>query len=257
MILISTGTREAFAERGFVSSIPNGTLNDSNSRGDGCGHCHVLPGSKSRNAFGSRWSRIGWGPLLASEDSDDDGVSNGWELGDPQGTWARGQSDPGNPALVTSPGQEGSVPPVLSVSPLEVDHTELQGENLSEPFSVENVGSDCFGNPIGACTLEFDASTADAWMSPDPEFAELAPLESQVVDILFDTDGLSGGFNGSVEISALGVWNAPQTVLVTLAVPEPKRASLDATAALLLIAMAVVSRRTARSLGEGIESEHA
>jgi hypothetical protein len=192
VILIMVGAWETSAESRFTNRIPNGNRNASNSRGNGCGHCHVVPSSKSLNAFGSRWKRIGWGPLLASEDSDKDDVTNGWELGDPDGTWQREESDSGNPALVTSPGQAGSVPPVLSLSTLEIDQFESQGENLWQTLTVENVGGDCFGNPIGACTLSLEVSTAEAWMDFDPAWAELAPTEAQEVDILFTTDGLEG-----------------------------------------------------------------
>jgi hypothetical protein len=171
LALVLADGREVSAEEDFTQFIPNGTLNDSNTKGDGCGHCHVLTGGNGRNAFGARWNRIGWGPLLAGEDSDDDGVTNGWELGEPLGTWSNGQPDPGDPALVTSPGQDGSVPPILSVSPLQIDHSVIQGDNLVESFTVENIGGDCFGNPIGACTLSIDVTTAEDWMAFDPATA--------------------------------------------------------------------------------------
>jgi hypothetical protein len=243
LALVLADGHEVSAERNFPRLIPNGTLNDSNSRGDGCGHCHRLPSSSRTNSFGARWSRIGWGPTLAGEDSDSDGVANGWELGDPQGIWESGQSDPGDPALVTSPGQEDSLPPVLSVTPLEIDHSEVQGENLWETFTVENVGGDCFGNPIGACTLGIDVSTSEAWMTFDPEVADLAPLETESVDILFTTDGLLGGLDGTATVTAPGVWNSPQDVSVVLTVPEPEATALSAAALLSLLALTFASRR--------------
>jgi hypothetical protein len=249
LALVLADGHEASAERSFRQFIPNGTLNDSNTRGDGCGHCHRLPGSSSLNVFGSRWKQIGWGSVLAGEDTDGDEVTNGWELGDPQGIWESGTSDPGDPALVTSPGQDGSVPPVLSVTPLEISHSESQGENLWETFTVENVGGDCFGNPIGACTLEIDVSTSEDWMAFDPEVADLAPLETAAVDILFTTDGLLGGLEGAATVTAPGVWNSPQDVSVTLTVPEPEATALSAAALLSLLAMAFVSRRAPGSPG--------
>jgi hypothetical protein len=243
LALVLADGHEVSAESDFRRFIPNGTLNDSNTRGDGCGHCHRLPSSSSLNAFGARWSAVGWGPVLAGEDSDGDDVTNGWDLGDPQGTWESGGSDPGDPGLVTSPGQAESVPPVLSVTPLEVNHSESQGENLWETFTVENVGGDCFGNPVGACTLGVDVSTTDAWMAFDPEVADLAPLEAATVDILFTTDGLLGGLEGTATVTAPGVWNSPQDVSVVLTVPEPETSTLSAAALLLRSAMALVSQR--------------
>jgi hypothetical protein len=160
LLLLMASGHEAAAESSFRSSIPNGTLNDSNSRGHGCGHCHQLPDSKKLNAFGSRWKSIRWGPTLAREDSDGDDVPNGWELGDPDGVWKKGDLAPGSPNFVTSPGQAGSVPPVLSATPLEIDHSELPGENLEQSVTIEKIGGDCFGNPAGACTLSVEASTS-------------------------------------------------------------------------------------------------
>jgi len=141
------------------------------------------------------------------------------------------------------------VPPVLSVSPLEIDHFESQGENSWQTVIVENAGGDCFGNPSGLCTLSFDVSTTEAWMTFDPAFAELAPLETEAVDILFTTDGLLGDFDGIAAISAPGVWNSPQEVLVTMTVPEPGMSSLEVAALLVLSAMAIVSRRSAELRG--------
>ncbi len=52
LALVLVDGHEASAERNYTRFIPNGTLNDSNTRGDGCGHCHRLPGSSSLNVFG-------------------------------------------------------------------------------------------------------------------------------------------------------------------------------------------------------------
>ncbi|MCZ6632141.1 MAG: hypothetical protein O7G87_01955, partial [bacterium] len=85
--------------------LPNGNVNS-------CANCHVNPGGGGRrNAFGqaveSRVSPNGqeafWGPALAALDSDGDGVSNGQELGDPDGD---GTTDPS--IQVTLPGDPTS-----------------------------------------------------------------------------------------------------------------------------------------------------
>ena len=72
-----------------------------------CNTCHTNGGGSSRNAFGldveARVSPNGqeafWGPELAALDSDRDGVTNGQELGDPDGDGVRDLS-----IQVTAPG---------------------------------------------------------------------------------------------------------------------------------------------------------
>ena len=94
-----------------VNQLPNG-------QAFSCATCHVSPqGGGARNAFG--WTveseflqqgNVVWGPLLASLDSDGDGVPNGVELQDPYGQWMIGQPAPGNSALVTKPGDNANHP---------------------------------------------------------------------------------------------------------------------------------------------------
>jgi hypothetical protein len=70
--------------------------------GNGCTFCHagvavtetsVPPSSTSSlTAFGIDWVTAGrqWGASLAHANSDGDGCTNGWELGDSSGTWRPG-----------------------------------------------------------------------------------------------------------------------------------------------------------------------
>ena len=75
--------------------IPNGSVN-------GCLNCHMsASGGDARNAFGLTVEgdflfngAVVWGPELAAIDSDGDGVTNGAELGDPEGTWTSGDPAP-------------------------------------------------------------------------------------------------------------------------------------------------------------------
>lgn len=105
--------------RGFRrSQIPNGFSN-------GCLTCHVSSsGGIPRNAFGLEIEAnflqpsgangvVQWGPALAALDSDGDGVSNGTELNDPNGSWSIGDPAPGDPNDVTNPGIVDTSPPTL------------------------------------------------------------------------------------------------------------------------------------------------
>ena len=74
---------DAHAVAGYRNRLPGVS-----SQGQGCVTCHVnLNGGGSRNAFGDAFRANGhvWNPALASLDSDNDGYTNGQELGDPAG----------------------------------------------------------------------------------------------------------------------------------------------------------------------------
>lgn len=86
-----------------------------------CNTCHTGGGGTPRNDFGRLVEKsflvndkgqlnANWGPLLASLDADNDGVTNGEELQDPYGMWKEGQQAPGIFSLVTAPGQSDANP---------------------------------------------------------------------------------------------------------------------------------------------------
>lgn len=98
------------------SQIPNGEVNN-------CANCHISPfGGGPRNAFGQAVElRVTpgstmefWDADLASEDSDEDGFTNGEELGDPDGDFA----DLGPASEVTLPGDPASHPEEPMVEPI-------------------------------------------------------------------------------------------------------------------------------------------
>ena len=104
---------EATARGKRVSQIPNGAAFS-------CNACHMAGGGTPRNAFGLELETnfltaagaagdVIWGPELAALDSDGDGVSNGAELGDPDGTWVVGDANSEGEAF--HPGDPESTPP--------------------------------------------------------------------------------------------------------------------------------------------------
>lgn len=107
-ILLLLAPSPALALPSFLGRIPNGD-NPRLLRGQACGVCHLRPqGDGDRNDFGWDWENAssgGWSALYLL-DSDGDGQTNGYELGDPSGRWRPGQtaertdnlSNPGDPA---------------------------------------------------------------------------------------------------------------------------------------------------------------
>ena len=109
-LIVTSGT--AFGKEQFLSNIPN-------ANSFSCFTCHTTS-IPARNGFGTDFKDRGkaWSAALAGEDSDRDGRTNGEELLDPNGTWAPGQPDPGNPLDVTNPGAADTFPtPTSSPTP--------------------------------------------------------------------------------------------------------------------------------------------
>lgn len=117
-----------------VDMIPHGNLLS-------CNACHVFP-SGPRNEFGIAVEQlvtpdgqeVFWGTELAALDSDLDGFTNGEELQDPLGDWKAGDPYPGNPELVSFPGDPLSVPAQLPEEPLEIFLEEVV-TGLSSPVT--------------------------------------------------------------------------------------------------------------------------
>uniref|UniRef100_A0A2C9M7Z1 Temptin Cys/Cys disulfide domain-containing protein n=1 Tax=Biomphalaria glabrata TaxID=6526 RepID=A0A2C9M7Z1_BIOGL len=92
-----------FSYREFLSLLPNGqNVPDPCNPGtvwEGVGHL-VKEGKSKRNAFGKDFHKYGkmWSKELCRKDSDGDGKTNGFELGDPDCTWTPG-SLPKGPSL--------------------------------------------------------------------------------------------------------------------------------------------------------------
>lgn len=105
-----------FASPGYITAIPNGSVVS-------CIACHVNADpdadGTARNVFGLAWRNNTpirtYNSLLAGNDSDIDGFTNGRELGDPAGTWVEGNPNPAGP--VFNPGDAGSHPPAAATPP--------------------------------------------------------------------------------------------------------------------------------------------
>ena len=120
-----------------VDKIPNGSINT-------CSNCHIDPnGGGTRNAFGKEvekhvtpnGTQDFWNQTLASLDSDGDGFTNGEELQDPTGSWRPGQSAPGDPSMVTNPGDPSSHPITASVDDSGLPYKFALMNNYPNPFN--------------------------------------------------------------------------------------------------------------------------
>jgi hypothetical protein len=182
LFVISYGT-SAQARPHRVAQIPNGAVN-------ACWNCHINPGGGGpRNAFGTviehRFlTEIGpngdvtWVPLLASLDSDNDGVSNGQELQDSYGLWTEGEPDPGDPLAVTHPGDDTSTP--LSVLTM---HFEGMDPHVGQKLEVRVIDK--------ATRKEAARQTLPSVPSPsfDMQFDLLLDDNSYWIDFYADLSG--------------------------------------------------------------------
>lgn len=141
--------------------IPNGSeAGGPTAFTQGCINCHVSAlGGGARNAFGADvLDRINalnilpsdqfqpepfWDNTLATMDSDLDGFTNGEELQDPTGAFDWMDDDPGNPALVTLPGDATSFPPAptIDAQPSASDATPDAGGTVTITSGASGVAT--------------------------------------------------------------------------------------------------------------------
>jgi len=112
LLSASLPAAQALAEASFTGQMPNVYSVPNNA--SGCGLCHVSEyGAGPRNAFGiaalAHISRgvVDWTSICAL-DPDDDGFTNGEEMGDPSCVWMRGQ--PASAGEITDPRDPSSYP---------------------------------------------------------------------------------------------------------------------------------------------------
>ncbi len=124
LVLVFVGWGQADARPARVGQLPNGSM-------IGCASCHVNPsGGGTLTPFGrdinnnyltqpGRSGQVVWNAMLAMRDSDGDGVSNGQELGDPDGDGTVDASiqvtNPGDPNSFMQMPSPGGIPSATSV----------------------------------------------------------------------------------------------------------------------------------------------
>jgi hypothetical protein len=197
-------TANVAARPPYVARIPNGRVNV-------CATCHVNPaGTGPRNPFGQAVEVIigtpgeRWGPQLALQDSDGDGISNGAELQDPKGGWTFGGPPPGDRRLVSSPGFDFSTPGerALTIGGLLLQPTEAHG--LVQAIQIRNT----FNAPVDAGGLWLFAA-GQAWQIPSGQSGAttVAPGGTLVIFVNGDARELGPGQLGEPSQGGLGALN--------------------------------------------------
>ena len=159
LVVVFIGWGQADARPARVGQLPNGSM-------IGCASCHVNPGGGGTlTPFGrdinnnylmpsGRSGVVQWNAMLAMLDSDGDGVSNGQELGDPDGD---GMTDAN--IQVTNPGDPNSFVPQQPVMPA-VTSFVIGGVTLQENVKNPPVPSGMqqfeitFNSPVLSQTAE-------------------------------------------------------------------------------------------------------
>lgn len=105
-LLALAAPKEGVAYGKYKGTIPNG-------KAYSCKTCHGKSNkTEDLNPFGKDYlaNKNMWDSVLAKKDSDGDGKTNGWELGDEEGTWKKGDKDPDPGRTVYNPGDKNSHP---------------------------------------------------------------------------------------------------------------------------------------------------
>ena len=102
--------------------------------------------------------------------------------------------------------------PAISRSPSSLTNASTQGSNApSQTFQLSNSGGG---------TLSYTISDNKSWLSCSPA-SGTSSGESDTITVKYNTSGLDAGtYSATITISASGASNSPQTIAVSLTIPE-------------------------------------
>ena len=201
-----------------VNQVPNGSKFS-------CMTCHTGSGGP-RNLFGQAIEGgfldgngdVTWNATLAGLDSDGDGVSNGAELQDSNGTWSIGQPQPGDINLVTNPGDATSTDVISGIieTPYVHEVIGVDANGSVEPdtviYKITKV-TDTYGNIVNIASPA-DSAMVLAYEIPVVDIT--SPPGNKTYNINADADTLVGNPVGGV-FSGNGIIPSNNTFLASSA----------------------------------------
>mmetsp|Transcript_29091 Transcript_29091/g.53023 ORF Transcript_29091/g.53023 Transcript_29091/m.53023 type:complete len:210 (-) Transcript_29091:87-716(-) len=125
------------------NKIPNGnSVMRGGSSWFGVGHCTSGGGGQCLNPFGEAFKAAGqvWTTALCEADSDGDGQTNGFELGDPDCTWVQGGAAPSRITDISHPGFSDS----MTSATMPDDTDDTMDDNTTD--MDENMDDNTDGN---------------------------------------------------------------------------------------------------------------
>mmetsp|Transcript_23313 Transcript_23313/g.42875 ORF Transcript_23313/g.42875 Transcript_23313/m.42875 type:complete len:188 (-) Transcript_23313:183-746(-) len=159
--------------------IPNGyNVMRGGSVWDGVGHCSAAGGGQCLNPFGQAFKAAGytWTTALCEADSDGDGQSNGFELGDPECTWVESGAAPSRSTDISHPGFSDSMTSAANPDGLHgMDNTTDMNDGMDG-------GMGDGMNDTGASTTVPSESLTD---SDDARVLKLSALAALMVSAAF------------------------------------------------------------------------
>ena len=189
LVLVFVGWGQVDARPARVGQLPNGSM-------IGCASCHVNPsGGGTLTSFGrdinnnyltqpGRSGQVVWNAMLAMLDSDGDGVSNGQELGDPDGDGTVDAS-----IQVTNPGDPNSFVPQQPVTPA-VTSFVIGGVTLQENVKNPPVPSGMqqfeitFNVPIKDIDILPDLSLDITFNNPNESLLKSSAFPFELLELL-------------------------------------------------------------------------
>ena len=154
---------------------------------------------------------------------------------------------------IASPDAANS-PEYVEVTFVQVDGPEIvRFPTLLTPEALvgESPPSDSiFLGNSGVGNMSYAITDDAAWLSVPLSSGSVLPEEIDELEVLYSTDTLEQGvYNATIEIAAPHADNSPQTVSVTLLLPEPGLAELQTAGILGLIAMWALRHRKRQRRG--------
>jgi len=194
LVALTTSASSALARPFRVNELPNGSKHM-------CRNCHDDDNGKTFNDFGSaarsaldktgpiQEAHVHW-DLLCPYDADDDGWTNGEELGDPDCVWTAGAT-PAKTAAYLPGHADSHPPPVCDNGKLDAGE-DCEGSMMSSTDCMEeNAGNGTLGCTPD-CVFDYSACSAPPGGSSGSGFTETGGESGGGCAMSGDSDGATG-----------------------------------------------------------------